>query len=104
MEETKISEVHYSEAFRLGRSTGLAIAALVLSIVSFISLLGAEKAILSIVLGVLAARGAAQATLPRRLAVAAVCIGTVFLLTLIVLVVVYWGKFAELIQMLQKLS
>jgi hypothetical protein len=104
MQDTRIAESPCDETFRLGRSTGLAIAALALSIVSFISLLGAEKAILAIVLGLLAARAAAPGSLPRKLAVAAVSIAIVFLLTCAVIVVVYWDKLAELIQLLQKLS
>lgn len=75
-----------------------------LSLVSFVSLLGAEKAILAIVLGAMAARGAARGALARKLGVAAVCIGGSFLVTLAVLLVVYWGKVAELVQLLQKLS
>ena len=104
MLEVELSKGQNSEAFRLGRSTGLGIAALALSVVSFLSLLGAEKAILAIVLGALAARGSAPAALARRFGIAAICIGTVFLLTLALVLAVYWGKVIELIQLLQKLS
>jgi len=104
MADETLCEERLSEAFRAGRRAGLAVAALVLSMVSFLSLLGAEKAILAIVLGVLAARGAPPASLARRLGIAAVCIGAAFVLTLAVVLVVFWGQVLEFMQLLQKLS
>lgn len=83
---------------------GLAIAALALSAVSFLTLLGAEKAILAIVLGLLAARDAAPATLAKKLAVGAISLATIFLVTLGVLLAMYWDEAIELVQQLQKLS
>jgi hypothetical protein len=93
-----------AEAFNAGRRMGFGISALALSLVSFLSLLGAEKAILAIVLGVLAIRGSRQGASARRLGVVAICIGLGFLLTMVVLLVVFWGQVLEFIQMLHKLS
>jgi hypothetical protein len=92
------------EAFAAGRRSGFAIAALILSIVSFISLLGTEKAILAITLGVLAIRGAQPGTSSRRLAGAAIGIGAMFLVTVAVILTVYWDKVGEFIALLEKLS
>ena len=47
-------EEQIAEAFNAGRRVGFGVSALVLSFVAFLSLLGAEKAILAIVLGTLA--------------------------------------------------
>ena len=104
MAERGQSEGRDGEAFRAGRGMGLAVAALALSVVSFLTLLGAEKAILAIVLGVFAARDAAPATLTRRLAFGAVSLATVFLITLTVLLALYWDEAIELVRQLQKLS
>jgi hypothetical protein len=104
MAETVRLDGRNGESFRAGRGTGLAIAALALSAVSFLTLLGAEKAILAIVLAIFAARDAAPATLARRLAVGAVSLATVFLITLAVLLALYWDEAIELVRQLQKLS
>jgi hypothetical protein len=93
-----------SNAFHAGRRVGFGISALVLSLVGFLSLLGAEKAILAIVLGALAIRGSGQGTLARRLGLIAICLGIVFLLTLVVVLIVFRGQVLEVIQTLQKLS
>jgi hypothetical protein len=104
MAERSQNEWRDGEAFRAGRSMGLAVGALALSAVSFLTLLGAEKAILAIVLGVFAAREAAPATPARRLAGGAVLLATLFLITLGVLLALYWNEAIELVQQLQKLS
>ena len=93
-----------TDAFCAGRRVGFGISSLVLSLVGFLSLLGAEKAILAIVLGALAIRGSGHGTLARRLGIIAICLGAVFLLTVAVVLVVYWGRILDVIQMLQKLS
>ncbi len=93
-----------TDAFCAGRRVGFGISALVLSLVGFLSLLGAEKAILAIVLGALAIRGSGHGTLARRLGIIAICLGAVFLLTVAVVLVVYWDRILDAIQMLQKLS
>ena len=53
--------------------------ALALGLVAFLSLLGMEKAILAIVLGSVAIRGAARGTLARRLGSVAIGLGGLFL-------------------------
>ncbi len=93
-----------TDAFRAGRRVGFGISALVLSLVGFLSLLGAEKAILAMVLGALAIRGSGHGTLARWLGMIAICLGTVFLLTVAVVLIVYWDRVLEAIRMLQKLS
>jgi hypothetical protein len=93
-----------TEAYTTGRRDGFGIAALALGVVTYMSLLGAEKAILAIVLGALALRGAAPRTLPRRLGIAAICLGAVFIVTIAVVLVVFRDKVAEFFALLQKLS
>ncbi len=93
-----------TEAFRAGRRVGLGISALALSLVAFLSLLGAEKAILAIVLGALAIQGSGREAQARRLGRAAIGIGCVFLLAMVVGLVVFWDRVVEFVQMLSKLS
>ncbi len=93
-----------TDAFRAGRRVGFGISELVLSLVGFLSLLGAEKAILAIVLGTLAIRGSARGALARRLGVTAICLGAAFLLTMVVVLIVFRGQVLEFVQMLHKLS
>lgn len=93
-----------TEAYNAGRRAAFGVSALALALVSFLSLLGAEKAILAIVLGVLAVRGSNAGTLSRQLGRAAIVLGTVFLITVAVVLVVYWDKAVELVRLLQQLS
>jgi hypothetical protein len=90
--------------FAEGRRTGLAIAALAASIVAFINLLGMEKGILAVVLSVLALRGAAPATRARRLALAALGIAFLYVLTFVIVLILFHEKLGELIRMLQQLG
>lgn len=93
-----------ADAFRAGRRVGFGVSALTLALVSFLSLLGAEKAILTIVLGALAIRGSRPGTPGRRLGMAAIAIGTVFILALAVGLAVFWGEVREFILTLHELS
>ena len=93
-----------TDAFRAGRRVGFGISALVLGLVGFLSLLGAEKAILAIVLGAMAIRGSGHGTLARRLGVIAICLGAVFLGTMVVVLIVFRGQVLEFLQTLQRLS
>lgn len=93
-----------AEAFDAGRRAGLAVAAFSLALVSFLSLLGAEKALLAIVLATVALRGAKVGETTRRLALAAIGIGTIFVATVAFVVIAYWDKIRELIAALEKLS
>jgi hypothetical protein len=100
----EVNQNQLTEAYTAGRRAGLGVAALALGVVSYLSLLGAEKAILAIVLGVLAMRGAAPRTQPHRLGMTAVWLGVVFIATIGILLVVFQDKVAEFVALLQKLS
>jgi len=104
MTSTQPSQEPIAEAFDAGRRAGLAIAALALGAVAFLSLLGIEKAGLAIILGVLALRGANAGTVTRRLAIAAIGLGTLFIISVVILTAVYWDRLVHIILELQKLS
>jgi hypothetical protein len=91
-------------AYGAGRRVGFGISALALSLVAFLSLLGAEKAILAVVLGVLAVRGGRSDATARKLGAAAIGIAVAFLATLVVVLVLYWDRLAELVELLNRLS
>jgi hypothetical protein len=93
---------HGNDLVQQGRREGFAIAALALSLVSFVHLLGAEKALLAIVLAVAAVRGGAG--LARRRGRIALAIAGVYLVTCIVSVVMLRDKFGELIGLLSELG
>lgn len=104
MTSTPSGQEPIAEAFNTGRRAGLAIAALALAVVAFLSLLGMEKAGLAIILGVLALRGTNAGTVTRRLAIAAIGLGTLFIITVVILAAVYWDRLVHIIVELQKLS
>ncbi len=93
-----------AEAYDAGRRVGFGVSALALGLVTFLSLLGAEKAILAIALGALAVRGSASSPLSRRLGSAAIVLGVVFLLTVGVVLLVFWDRAVEFVRLLQQLS
>jgi len=97
-------QVDIAEVYVRGRRDGFGIAALVGSLVAFLSLLGAEKAIFAIVLGALAMRGAPARSLARRLGVASVVIGAVFVVSMVVLLLVLREQLSDLIRALERLS
>lgn len=91
------------ELVRRGRREGLATAAVALSIVSFVNLLGAEKALLAIVLAVLALQGARSG--PRRLrGWLAIVIAGIYLATVVTVLVVFHDKLGQLIELLKDLG
>ena len=93
---------HDHDLLQQGRREGFAIAALALSLVSFVHVLGAEKALLAIVLAIAAIRGGAGVARERgRIALA---IASVYLVTFIVSVVLLRDKFGELIRLLSELG
>jgi hypothetical protein len=104
MATAEIQREEMTDAFRAGRRVGFGISAFVLGLVSFLSLLGAEKAILAMILGVMAIRGSGQGALARRLGTIAICLGAAFLVTMVVILIVFRGQVLEFVQMLQKLS
>lgn len=70
--EPSVAEDPVAAAFEDGRRAGLAAAAMALSLVAFFSLLGAEKALLAIALGMMARRGSRPGSAGRRLATVAI--------------------------------
>ena len=91
-----------SEAFIAGRAAGLALAAMVISLVAFLQLLGAEKALVGLVLGVFAYRSALQGSMQtRRLSMAAIGIAILYILLLIA-VLVFAGE--DLLQAIMALD
>lgn len=102
--EPAANQDQLAQAFDAGRRAGLATAALALSIVAFFSLLGAEKAILAIVLGLYARRGARPGSSARRLATAAIGVAGVFLVSVALVLVLFWHDFVGLINHLRQLS
>jgi hypothetical protein len=99
-----VNESQMAGAFHAGRRVGFAVSAVSLSLVTFLSLLGAEKAILAMVLGVLAMRGAEPGTLAKRLGLAAIAIGGLFMVTAAVLLAVFWTDVVDFVELLDKLS
>jgi|WetSurMetagenome_2_1015567.scaffolds.fasta_scaffold1169418_1 hypothetical protein len=94
----------YAEGYQAGKRTGFGIAALALGLVSYLSLLGLEKAVLTIVLGVLAMKGEIPTPIAKRLGIASIALGVIFILSAAVLLYLFQDKFAELIGNLKKLS
>lgn len=92
------------QAFEDGRRAGLATAALALSLVSFLSLLGTEKALLAIALAVLARRGSQPGSTGRRFATAAIGVATVFLVSVVFLITWFWTDLGDLVEHLRRLS
>jgi len=90
--------------YSTGRQVGFGVAAVMLGCVSFLSLLGVEKALLAIILGGLAMRGAAQGSLSRRLGIISISLGVLFLITLLVILVLFHDKLMMLIRLLEDLS
>jgi len=86
-----------------GRREGYAIAALALSLVAFINLLGAEKALLAIVLAVAAIRGSASGTARRRAYIALVIAG-IYVVTIIVAFVVLRDELGPLLNLFGELD
>jgi hypothetical protein len=89
-----------AKAYEDGKRVGLGIAAAVMGVVSFLSMLGMEKAAVAIVLGVLATRSAKA----KRLGLAGIALGSVFVVTVGVVLTLYWDKLRAVIEALQKLS
>jgi Na+-driven multidrug efflux pump len=102
--DVDLQQTHSDSAARsLGRTEGLATAALALSLVSFVNLLGAEKALLAIVLAALAL-GRAGVSRARSRSLVAIGFSLVYLLTIGVVLVAFHDKLAHLIQLLRELG
>ena len=92
-----------TEQFRDGRAQGLAIAALALGLVSFLNLLGAEKAILVLILALSALRNSRNSA-TRRQASMAIGLSIVYVLTIAVVLLVFGNELAELLSALRALG
>jgi len=93
------------DAFAAGRVAGLALAALTISVVAFIQLLGAEKALVGLVFGTLAYRGASGASLQaRRLAIAAILVSLAYLILMIIVLLVAGEDVLDAIRAIDKAS
>jgi len=99
-----MNEDLHTKAFREGKRAGLAIAAVAGSAVAFVSLLGIEKAILAIVLAILARRGAAPKSHTRRLASVAIGLAMLYVAMFAVVMALFHDKLGELIRLLQQLG
>jgi hypothetical protein len=86
-----------------GRREGYATAALALSAVSFTHLLGAEKALLAILLAVMALRGG-RSPVARSRGWAAIAIAGVYIVTLLTVLVLFRDELGQLIQLLKTLG
>lgn len=90
------------DAFLRGKSEGLATAALVLAFASFINLLGLEKPLLAILLATIAFRGATGPIRTRSWW--AIGIASVWIATVVIVLIVYQERLAELIGLLKDLG
>lgn len=88
-------------AYALGRKHGLATAALALSLISFVNLIGAEKGLLALVLGIIALSGG-QAT--RSRARIAIGLAVLQLCTILVVILLFRDQIAQLLALLSKLG
>jgi hypothetical protein len=104
MNTTEGESNDWQKGFAAGRRHGFAIAALVVSLVSFLSLLGAEKALTAIVFGWIALKGAERGSLPNRLGKSAIAIGCIFMVTVATVLVLFWKDVVKFVDLLQKLS
>ena len=102
--EPLATERAHAQAFEDGRRAGLATAALALSLVCYFSLLGAEKALLAIALAIMARRGSRRGSAGRRLATAAIAISTVFLVSIVCVLVLFWEELVGIVNYFRHVS
>jgi hypothetical protein len=91
-------------AHEAGRRLGLATAALAVSIVSFLNLLGLEKSLLAVVLAALALGGSQATGTARKRSRIALVLGTVHIVTAIVVLLVFREELGELLNLLYELN
>jgi hypothetical protein len=92
------------QAFQEGRRLGLATAALALSIVGFVNLLGVEKPILAGVLALMALRGGTSSRAIASRCRTALVLAALYIVTIAAVCVIFGQKLMQLLQLLQKLG
>ncbi|MCO6454294.1 MAG: hypothetical protein J5I93_03175 [Pirellulaceae bacterium] len=98
-------ETHDSKAaYEAGRRAGLGVAALAASLVAFVSLLGVEKSLLALVLGLMAWRGAMRGSAASKLGLVAMLISAAHVLTVVIVLFVFWDRLLEFVRTLEQLS
>jgi Na+-driven multidrug efflux pump len=105
--DMSMAEAHreqQDDMYIAGRRDGFGIAAVVVGIITFVSLLGIEKAVVAIVLGALAMQGARKGSRARRLGGVALILGITFEVALVVLLIVFREEVGTLISALEQLS
>lgn len=91
-------------AHRDGYRLGLATAALALSVVAFVNMLGIEKSVLAAVLALLAMQGTRPIDQLLRRGKAALLISALYAVTIVTVLVLFHDKLSELIHLMQKLG
>jgi len=91
-------------AYLEGRRAGLATAALALSVVAFLNLLGIEKSLLAVCLAILALRGMGPSEGAARYGRAALIIAIIHVVTFFAVIAAFHDKLIDLIHQLQKLG
>ena len=91
-------------AHEAGRRLGLATAALAVSIVSFLNLLGLEKSILAIVLAALSLGGSRITAATRTRSRIALGLGVVHIISMIVVLLIFREELGELLNLLYELN
>jgi hypothetical protein len=98
--ETATIQSAHKDGYRLG----LATAALAMSAVAFVNMLGIEKSVLAAVLALLAMQGAKPLDQLLRRGKAALLLSALYAVTIVTVLVLYHEKLSELIQLMQKLG
>lgn len=102
-QDSASGETRDGAALRQGRREGLAVAALALSLVAFLNLLGTEKSVLAIILAALALSGSRDPHIRRRASIA-LALALVHLITIAVVLVLFRDRLGDLIRLLQTLG
>ena len=99
-------EKQIKESLILGQKYAFATVSLVLGIFSFVNLLGFEKPILAIIFGWLALRTKPEPSLNqhRVWAKAGIALGTIVLIVVPTLILIYFHRLREFIEILSKLD
>lgn len=100
---TELNSVSERQLLDRGRREGYALAALALSLVSFVNLLGAEKSILAIVLAAFAMSGSSLGAVSIKARVA-VAIAALHIVTVGVVIFLLRDKLGELLDLLRQLG